>query len=77
MKVGGMIVYIVSNHLQQGNADQSDHPGIISRYLLHEAQQAYYYGLPKNVALASVTTTPAEVLGLDHRIGTIKKGASF
>ena len=46
-----------------------------SRFLLGEAQQAYYYGLPHNLALASVTTTPAGVLGQDHRIGYVKEGA--
>ncbi|KAJ7589790.1 hypothetical protein C8J56DRAFT_1139426 [Mycena floridula] len=55
---------------------KSDHPGIVSRYLLHEAQQAHHYGLPGRLALASVTTTPAEVMGLDHRIGFISKGKS-
>ncbi|KAH7908470.1 hypothetical protein BJ138DRAFT_352435 [Hygrophoropsis aurantiaca] len=53
---------------------KSDHPAIQSRYLLHEAQQAHYYGLPENVALASVTSNAAEVLGLDHRIGYLKPG---
>lgn len=47
---------------------------IVSRYLLHEAQQAHYYGLPWNVALASVTSTAAEVLGYAHRIGYIREG---
>jgi cytosine/adenosine deaminase-related metal-dependent hydrolase len=45
-----------------------------SRYLLHDAQQAHYFGLPHNMALASVTSTPASVLGYDHRIGYIKLG---
>jgi hypothetical protein len=45
-----------------------------SRYLLFEAQQAFFYGLPHNLALASVTSTPATVLGYDHRIGYIKLG---
>ncbi|KAG9313485.1 hypothetical protein JVU11DRAFT_5810 [Chiua virens] len=53
---------------------KSDHPGIHSRWLLHEAQQAHYYGLPANAALASVTTNAAEVIGLDHRLGYIKQG---
>lgn len=44
-----------------------------SRYLLYEAQQAHYYGLPDNVALASVTSSPAEVMGLDHRIDLSRK----
>ncbi len=45
-----------------------------SRYLLHEAQQAHYYGLSDNLALAAVTSTPATVMGEDHRIGFIKLG---
>ncbi|KAH9474485.1 hypothetical protein JR316_0012944 [Psilocybe cubensis] len=53
---------------------KSDHPVLDSRYLLHEAQQAHYFGLPPNLALASVTSTPATVLGYDHRIGYIKPG---
>ena len=53
---------------------QSDHPGIVSRWLLHEAQQAHYYGLPEAAALSSVTSTPAQTLGLDHRVGFVKTG---
>ena len=53
---------------------QSDHPVTDSRFLLWEAQQAHYYGLPHNLALASVTSTPAGVLGQDHRIGYVKEG---
>ncbi|KAL1686090.1 hypothetical protein GGG16DRAFT_118255 [Schizophyllum commune] len=53
---------------------KTDHPAIVSRYLLHEAQQAHYYGLPADVALASVTSTAAEVLGMDHRVGYVKAG---
>ncbi|KZT28937.1 carbohydrate esterase family 9 protein [Neolentinus lepideus HHB14362 ss-1] len=53
---------------------KSDHPVLNSRYLLYEAQQAFYYGLPENLAIASVTSTPATIMGLDHRIGYIKAG---
>ncbi|CDO74447.1 hypothetical protein BN946_scf184979.g2 [Trametes cinnabarina] len=53
---------------------KSDHSAIVSRNLIHEAAVAHYYGLSKNLALASVITTPAKVLGLDHRIGYIAKG---
>ncbi|KAJ3511745.1 hypothetical protein NLJ89_g3919 [Agrocybe chaxingu] len=56
------------------NGLRSDHPVLDSRHLLFEAQQAHFYGLPTSLALASVTTTPAAVLGYDHRIGFIKKG---
>jgi len=54
---------------------QSDHPVTNSRYLLFEAQQAHYYGLPSNLALASVTTTPATAAGLSHRIGYLREGS--
>jgi imidazolonepropionase-like amidohydrolase len=57
---------------------QSDHPAAInSRYLLYEAQQAHYYGLPANAALASVITTPAELMGMSHRLGYVKEGKSI
>ncbi|TDL29918.1 hypothetical protein BD410DRAFT_823894 [Rickenella mellea] len=54
---------------------KSDHPVINSRYLLHEAQQAHYFGLAENLALASVTSTPAHAGGLAHRIGVLRVGA--
>ncbi|KAG6854875.1 hypothetical protein C0991_012065 [Blastosporella zonata] len=54
---------------------KSDHPVIDSRYLLYEAQQAHYFSLPANLSLASVTSTPASIAGLSHRIGVLRKGA--
>ncbi|KIJ61332.1 hypothetical protein HYDPIDRAFT_96756, partial [Hydnomerulius pinastri MD-312] len=53
---------------------KSDHPVLNSRYLLYEAQQAHYYGLPADLALSAVTSTPAKVIGQDHRIGFIREG---
>ncbi|KAL6308850.1 hypothetical protein BKA93DRAFT_481716 [Sparassis latifolia] len=53
---------------------KSDHPALFSRFLMHEAAQANYYGLADNLALASVISTPATVLGLAHRIGFLKEG---
>ncbi|KAF8274395.1 carbohydrate esterase family 9 protein [Lactarius quietus] len=53
---------------------KSDHPVSNSRFLLFDAQQAHYYGLPENLALGAVTTQPAQVVGLDHRIGYIREG---
>ncbi|KAJ7600925.1 carbohydrate esterase family 9 protein [Mycena floridula] len=53
---------------------KSDHPVLNSRYLLFEAQQAHFYGLPTNLALASVTTVPAKIMGAGHRIGSVKEG---
>jgi imidazolonepropionase-like amidohydrolase len=55
-------------------AMKSDHPVMHSRYLLFEAQQAFYYGMPWGLALKSVTSTPAELLGVDHRVGYLKDG---
>ncbi|QRV94403.1 amidohydrolase family protein [Ceratobasidium sp. AG-Ba] len=49
-------------------------PAINARYLMYEAALAHYYGLPADVAIASLTTTPAEVSGYDHRLGFIKPG---
>ncbi|KAJ7255303.1 carbohydrate esterase family 9 protein [Mycena rebaudengoi] len=53
---------------------KSDHPILNSQYLLFEAQQAHYFGLSANLALASVTSTPARVMGQDHRIGRLIEG---
>ncbi|KIJ40954.1 hypothetical protein M422DRAFT_256128 [Sphaerobolus stellatus SS14] len=53
---------------------KSDHPVLDSRHLLWEAQQAYCYCLPVNLALTSVTSTPATVMGLGHRLGHLKPG---
>ncbi|KAF8630679.1 hypothetical protein AX15_002823 [Amanita polypyramis BW_CC] len=48
--------------------------GIHGRYLLYEAQRAFFYGLPPNLAITSVTSMPAEAMGMGHRIGYIKQG---
>ncbi|KXN82271.1 hypothetical protein AN958_02792 [Leucoagaricus sp. SymC.cos] len=53
---------------------KSDHPVLNSRYLLFEAQQAHYYGLSTERALASVTTTPAKPTGLNDQVGFLSKG---
>ncbi|KZV79501.1 composite domain of metallo-dependent hydrolase [Exidia glandulosa HHB12029] len=53
---------------------KTDHPIINSRDILFEAQKAHYYGLPTNLALASVITSPVIAAGLDHRLGYIKEG---
>ncbi|KAL0956500.1 hypothetical protein HGRIS_002644 [Hohenbuehelia grisea] len=55
-------------------AMKSDHPVLNSRHLLYEAQQAHFYGLPENLAISAVTTIPADVIGMGHRLGHIKKG---
>ncbi|KAH7100379.1 hypothetical protein BKA62DRAFT_252537 [Auriculariales sp. MPI-PUGE-AT-0066] len=50
-----------------------DHPSGINS-LLYEAQQIHYHGLPAETALRGITTTPAKVLGLDHRLGYLRRG---
>ncbi|KAG8778619.1 hypothetical protein FRC12_024891 [Ceratobasidium sp. 428] len=49
-------------------------PALNARYLTHEAALTHYYGLPADAAIASLTTTPAEVAGYAHRLGYIKPG---
>ena len=56
------------------NLFKSDHWVLDERRLLYETQQAYFYGLSAPAAIAAVTSTPAELLGLDHRIGFVKSG---
>jgi len=53
---------------------KSDHPVLDSRYLIYEAAQAHHYGLNFSLSMASVTTTPAKSIGLDHRMGYVRPG---
>ena len=39
-----------------------------------EAALAAAYGLPQEIALAACTLYPAQILGLDDKIGTLQKG---
>ncbi|KAF1930434.1 uncharacterized protein M421DRAFT_418755 [Didymella exigua CBS 183.55] len=52
----------------------SDNPVLNSQHVVFEAAKAYGYGLPYHAALAGVTSAPAELLGLGHRIGKVKSG---
>lgn len=54
---------------------KSDHPVLDSRHLIYEVQQAHYYGLQPNLALASVFTAPAIAAGVSHRVGFLREGA--
>jgi imidazolonepropionase-like amidohydrolase len=45
-----------------------------SGYLWYQAAAAVRHGLPRADAIRAVTRTPAEILGLDARFGTIEKG---
>lgn len=53
---------------------KSDHPVLSSQHLLFEAQQAHSFGLPANLALASITTNSARVAGFSHRLGLVRAG---
>lgn len=52
----------------------SDNPVLNAQHVLFEAAKAFRYGLPYHAALTSVTTAPAELLGLGNRLGKIKPG---
>ncbi|KAI1642082.1 hypothetical protein F4815DRAFT_489501 [Daldinia loculata] len=52
----------------------SDNPVLNAQHVVFEAAKAFGYGLPYHAALASVTTAPAERLGLGQRIGKVKPG---
>jgi hypothetical protein len=52
----------------------SDNPVLNAQHVVFEAAKAYRYGLPYHVAIASVTTAPAERLGLGNRLGKVKSG---
>ncbi|KAM7198900.1 hypothetical protein V8F20_005967 [Naviculisporaceae sp. PSN 640] len=52
----------------------SDNPVLNAQHVVFEAAKGYKYGLPYAVALAAVTTAPAERLGLGKRLGKIKPG---
>ncbi|KAK4517463.1 uncharacterized protein ATC70_000800 [Mucor velutinosus] len=53
---------------------KSDHPVLNSQRLMFEAAKATHYGLPPQEALRAVTSTPANAMGLGHRIGSLKVG---
>ncbi|KAH8901976.1 hypothetical protein BR93DRAFT_948307 [Coniochaeta sp. PMI_546] len=52
----------------------SDNPVINAQHVIFEAAKGYRFGLPYHAALQSVTTAPAERLGLGQRLGKVKPG---
>lgn len=52
----------------------TDHPVIPIDFLVHQASFAARDGLPRETALAAITTNPASFLGLDDRVGAIAPG---
>jgi len=55
-------------------AIKSDHPVTNAQYLLSIAQSFSTFGLTEFEALATVTSTPADAMGLGDRIGRIEVG---
>ncbi|CEP17332.1 hypothetical protein [Parasitella parasitica] len=53
---------------------KSDHPVLNSQHLIFEAAKTTHYGLPPQEAFKAVTSTPANAIGLGHRIGSLKVG---
>ncbi|WP_460879999.1 amidohydrolase family protein [Pontibacter rugosus] len=45
-----------------------------ARVLLFEAGAAVANGMTPEQALAAITTTPAKIIGLDKRVGSLEKG---
>ncbi|OAA53882.1 carbohydrate esterase family 9 protein [Cordyceps fumosorosea ARSEF 2679] len=73
--------YVGSEHAGKYLYDQgltpvyvSDNPVLNAQHVLFEAAKAYHWGLPYHAALASVTSAPAELLGLGRRLGKVKPG---
>ena len=55
----------------------SDNPVLNAQHVVFEAAKGYRYGLPYHAAMASVTSAPAELLGMGERIGKIKNGFEY
>ena len=43
-------------------------------HLWYQAAQLVRFGIPRDEALAAITRLPAEILGLEHRMGTLEPG---
>lgn len=55
-------------------AVMTDHPVVPIHYLLLSAALTLRAGLPEIEALKAITLYPAEILGLDHRLGSLEPG---
>ncbi|KAI8063969.1 hypothetical protein BDF21DRAFT_347009 [Thamnidium elegans] len=53
---------------------KSDHPVLNSQHLIFEAAKSTHYGLPVQEAFKTVTSTPANAIGLGHRVGSLRVG---
>ena len=52
----------------------TDHPVVPINFLVHQASLAVKEGLDRDVALQTMTTNPAQMLGLEDRVGALRPG---
>jgi imidazolonepropionase-like amidohydrolase len=52
----------------------TDHPIVPVHFLVHQASFAVKAGLDRDAALAALTINPAQILGLDDRVGALAPG---
>nr|WP_240645849.1 amidohydrolase [Georgenia sp. SYP-B2076] len=52
----------------------TDHPVVPIQFLVHQASFAVKEGLDRDVAIAALTLNPAQMLGLDDRVGALREG---
>ena len=52
----------------------SDHPVIPSQYLAIYAGLAVRAGMPESLALAAITSVPADIVGVGDRVGSLRVG---
>jgi imidazolonepropionase-like amidohydrolase len=52
----------------------TDHPVVPINFLVHQATFAVKEGLDEETALRSITINPAEIMGLDDRVGALAPG---
>jgi imidazolonepropionase-like amidohydrolase len=52
----------------------TDHPVVPIHFLVHQATLAMKEGLDRETALRSITINPAQIMGLDDRVGALRAG---
>ncbi|GAA1899811.1 amidohydrolase [Streptomyces sodiiphilus] len=52
----------------------TDHPVVPVNFLVHQATLCVKEGLDRETALRSITVNPAEIMGLDDRVGSLRPG---
>ena len=52
----------------------TDHPVVPIHFLVHQATLAVKEGLDRATALRSITANPAQIMGLDDRVGALRPG---